>query len=256
MRMLFSLYKKDYETSTVTAVYSKWIYVESAIKSIEAVEKHFQYNGGYWYEAFLGQNLSFCDFFCFFNDINAIISIVEGLSYEASKVEPARFPRLLRIHENEKEATDISENDNLKNVFLYYRSRYECGAQGTEDIIYWMSDHPVEMIFIAGFLWDCTKWSFIKIKNALFRKNTVRSTKTTCVLPTKRIYRNFEKITKIKAKDCQIIKLKQNNKGKIRLAIRTVNNEVFKICCLADGTIETITPISIEEFYSEEHKIS
>lgn len=259
MRMLFSLYKEDYDTSAVTVVYSKWICVESAIKSIEAVEKHFQYNGGYRYEAFMGQNLSFCDFYCFFQDAKDLIPIIESLNidhFERTEAENARFSKYIRILEDEQATAKVSENDKLNGVFLYYRSRYECGAQGLEDIVYLINSNPIANIVVNGFLWDCIKWGFFRIKNALFRSKDGKSTPKTCVLPTKKIYRNFERITKINAKDCQIIKIKQTNKGKIRLVIRTVNNEVFKVCCAADGTIESITPISIEEFYSEEHKIT
>ena len=254
MQLLFSLYKEDYDTSAATLVYSKWICVESGIRSIEAVENHFQYNSGYRYEAFLGHNLSFCDFYCFFQDAKELIPIIESLNNEAvanCRAKKTRFPRYIRILEDEPATTVLSENDNLDGIFLYYRSRYECGAQGTNDIIYWMSTHPVEMAFIGGFLWDRAKDVFTIIKNVLFRKAPVKVTQKNCKLPTKKIYRNFESVTKIKAKDCQIIRIKQNNKGKIRLVIRTINNELFKVCSFSDCTIESIAPFTIEEFYSE-----
>ena len=251
MKILVSLYNENYDTSETTFVYSKWIRVESGIEAIKTVEQYFANNGGYQYEAYFGQNLSFCDFYCFFNNAMDLIPIVDNLDTHNCDSEPTKFPKLFRICIEDQQIDEIKERHFQESVFLYYRSRYECGAQGLEDITYWMSAHPFAMVFIGGFIWDFTKWVFCKAKTAFLGKKHGKPIEKPFVFHSKKFYKSFEMLTKTKAKDCQIITFKQNKKGKYQLTVRTIKNELYKVCSSSSGIIESIKPIGIEEFHTK-----
>lgn len=255
MKILFSLYNANYDTSETTLVYSKWICVESGIEAIKTIiGTHFAFNGGYQYEAYLGQNLSFCDFYCFFHNAKDLIPTVESLDDPACKTEQPRFPSVLRICEDEQQAAEIIEGNNQQNVFLYYRSRYECGASGLEDILLQVISNPFIIFFkicIDGFIWDFTKRVFSRIKTAIVGKKSKKPVDNEFVFRAKKFYKNFENLTKIKTEDCQIISFKKKKKGKYQITVRTIKNELYKVRSMSNGIIESIEPISIEDFQAK-----
>lgn len=233
---MLSIYTEKYDSGIASLVFSKWIFTDLKMDEIENL---LQLQDGFHSEFTYGQTLSFFDIYFFVNceeTITKIQAIPEGTPHYLDK----RVPTFLRVEEFNPGIADEAVPLFPSKVFLYSLSRYERGASGYSAIVYWMSTHPLEMVFIGGFLYDCAKIFICKVWSKISGRGIWTSTSKPVVLRLKRFYKNFEALTQINSKDCQIIKIKQMKSGKLNIIVRTVKNEQYQIVTHASGKIEKV----------------
>lgn len=236
MKILISIYNEDLFTGDHSLVFSKWV---STDWNIAQLQDYLELCEGFRSELTVGYNLSFWDIFCFYEDVQELIAKIEKIPVVMQENMNVVLPMFLRINEydssNEKHI-EYSENQNL---FLYSIDRFECGASGYGIIVYWMSTHPFEMMFIGGMVYDVFKSLLGKVLEC-FHIQFSKNTKRPVFLMVKRFYKNFEKITHIKTNECQIVKLKQMKTGVFSLVVRTSTNQQYKVHSLANGKIKSL----------------
>ena len=236
MKILLSLYEEDHDTGNHSLVFSKWI---STDWNITQIDDYLELHEGFHSELTIGQNLSFWDIFCFFSNIQELVARIEKIPATMQEDTNPITPTFLRVSEYNPGNTDNAEYPDLHSVFLYSVSRYECGASGYEAVVYWMSTHPLEMMFIGGIVYDGCKSLLRKALRAVNVRFPGTSQRP-MALRVKRLYKNFERITHIKTSECQIVKLKRMKTGVFSLIIRTSTNEKYKVQCLANGKIKLV----------------
>lgn len=238
MKILFSIYYEDFDTGIVKLVDSLLVQTDWSFKEID---EHIALYDGFRSEAVIGDNISFVDFYCFFEDASNLIKKIKSIPTCDCKVPRLRKPIVFRISMYDSGSTDDCRYPDTKYCCLYNLRRYECGASGYEAMAYWAASHPLEMMFIGGIVYDFTKWLIGKILVWLKLK---KASAAICpvVLNTKKLYRNFGKATSININDCQITKFHRLSIGVFHVQIQTTTGQKFKIKSSFRGEI-----LSLEE---------
>lgn len=240
MRILFSVYKEEPATYNHELIDAVWIHTNW---SAEEIEKHLALNEGFRAEIAIGEHLSFYDYYCFFEDCEELISRIKSIPSGFNDTKHTRTPTIFRIRETEPDSADSFSYPDDNHQFLFVLKRFECGASGFAAISLWAASHPLEMVFIGGIVYDFAKWAISKIRCFLGIKKHTEVIRP-MILNTKKLYRNFAKVTNTKVRDCQIIKINRVNVGVFHVKIRTGTGKRFKLKCYASGKIESIEEVS------------
>jgi len=243
MKILMSIYNEEVFSDDHFLVFSEWV---STDWSIAQIQDYLELYEGFRSELTVGQNLSFWDIFCFYEDIQELIAKIKKIPIAVQENMDSVSPMFLRANEYDSNSEKCIEDSEDHNLFLYSIGRFECGASGYESIVYWMSAHPVEMMFIGGLVYDACK-SFLGKVLEHFNIQFSQDTRRPVFLMIRQFYKNFEKITHIKAKECQIVKLKRMKTGVFSLIVRTSTNKQYKVQSLATGKIKSLEIIGDKE---------
>lgn len=240
MKVLFSICNEDHETGIVTFIDSLLVQTDW---SFEQIDNHIALYDGFRSEVTIGDRISFFDFYCFFDDSSSLVEKIKTIPSSNLEEPQLRTPSVFRVSEYDPGDTVGQEYPNTKRCYLYNLERYECGASGYEAIVHWAATHPVEMIFVAGVIYDSVKWLISKILVCLKLK---RNSTAICpvILNTKKLYQNFSKATKVSVHDCQITKFYRLRAGIFHAQIRTITGRKFKLKCSAGGEIESLEDIT------------
>ena len=240
MKILFSVYKEDHGTSEIEFIDSVWV---QTAWSAEEIDDYLGMHEGFHSEIVIGEQLSFFDYYCFFDDYDELIKKIKSIPSSDNEAKCIRFPRVFRMRQTDAGDVDVPECPSDKNRYICTLDRYECGASGFAAIVLWAASHPIEMVFIGGMLYDFFKWTISKVMVLLGIKhsnNVIRP----IILNTKKLYRNFSKITNTDIRDCQITKINRLKTGVFHVKIYTGAGKRFKIRCYANGKIDMIEEIT------------
>lgn len=240
MKILFSIYNENYETGTVKFVDSLLVQTDW---SFEQIDNHIAIYDGFRSEVVIGDNISFCSFYCFFDDCSSLLEKIKHIPSCNHEETRLRTPSIFRVSVYDPGNVDNCEYPNNKQCYLYNLERYECGASSFEVIVHWAASHPLEMMFVGGLVYDFTKWLIAKILICLRIK---KSSTAVCpvVLKTKKLYRNFSKATNINIYDCQITKFHRLRMGLFHVQIQTITGRKFKLKNTARGEIKSLEEIT------------
>lgn len=239
MRVLFSVYNQDFDTDEVTLVAKKWVQTEW---SFQQIEEHIALKNGFRSEVVIGDRLSFFDYYCIWNISDDLLKKIDEIPVSANDQFSLRTPRFFRVSQFYPGENWAPEYPADNSYYLYDVNRYECGANSYDALVYWAASHPLEMVFIGGLAYDTVKWAFSKIRNKLCRKQ-VQNAMRPVHLNTKKVYRNFSKITNINVADCQIEKSNRIKSGLFHVRIRTSTDRKFKLKCSANGSVESFEEV-------------
>lgn len=240
MKILFSVYKEDFETSVVELIDSVWVQTDwSAAKITEHLDSY----DGFHSVIVFGEHLSFFDYYCFFDTYNELLAKIRTIPYGENQNKLIRTPYLFRVSKSNPGNEDFPEYPNDSHQYLFELEYYKCGAGGFGTIILWAAAHPLEMVFIGGVVYDFCKWLFSKILCGIEKKRSTSDIRPV-VLNTKRLYQNFSKATSFKVADCQITKFHRLSVGVFHVTIRTSTDMRYKLKCKANGTIEALEEIT------------
>ncbi len=240
MRVCFSIYKEDHELGVKELVTSLWVQTNW---SLQKIEEHIAVQDGFHSEMVIGENLSFFDYYCFFDDCSDLAERIKSIPNDDQEILVRRTPGILRVRKSGPDNDDAPIYPTKERCYLYNLSRYECGASGFGEVVYWASSHPLEMMFIGGVIYDVTKWLVLKALE-VFKIRKHANAMPPMFLNTKRLYRNFSQSVNIRSRDCQITKLHHLKAGSFHVKMRTITNRVFKIKCNAKGKIESLEEIT------------
>ena len=241
MKILFTVYKEEYDTGERMLEFTKTILTDMNIEEID--------NGLQLYEGFhsvleVGDNLTFWDIYCFWDITQDIIERINNISISKMSTISQKEPNVLHIEEYNPGNADTPCYPDRSKCFMYRLTRYECGASGFNEIVIWASNHPWLMVFIGGFIWDITKSIFTCIGKVLnnilgHKKNTrtIREHKQTVYFAVAKFYHNFSKMANLDKADCQIVYLKRIRGGNFEVHVRTVKNEHYVVKCTCSGKI-------------------
>lgn len=236
MKILFSVYKEDYDTGIAELKESVLVNTDW---SVQKIDEFIALSDGFRAEIVIGENLSFFDYYCFFEDYSFLIERIKTIHNNDSELQSKRTPNVLRVSEFNPGSVGKPFYSNGESCYLYNLERFECGASSFEEIVYWASQHPLEMMFIGGLIYDFTKWAILKVLKLLGLKN-VSVSRRPVILNVKRFYRNLSTIINVETKDCQITKIIRIKNGKFKVEVRTLTNRIFITKCYANGKIETL----------------
>ena len=231
MKILFSVYNEDYDTGAVNLVDSLLIQTDW---SCEQIENHIAIYDGFRSEVVIGDNVSFYSYYCFFDDCSLLLERIKNIPSCDNKQPRLRTPMVFRVSVYDPGNVDNIQYPNNKQCYLYNLERYECGASGFEAIAYWVASHPIAMVFIGGAIYDFAKYLIAKILICLKLKK-LPAPICPVVLNTKKLYRNFGKVTNINIHECQITKLHRLSIGVFHVQIQTTTGRKFKIKSTASG---------------------
>lgn len=243
-RIVFRVYEENRFTGLKSLTYS--ITLKTNLTAAEVVDFLEVYDG---FSAYVveGIALSFVDFSCLVISSDAIVSklkCVPTVDEEPRIVLPGKC--IIKI-ENENNEEVLTRN---KNELVYTYSRYECGASGFgETIIQWVSTHPVEMIFIGGWIWDRAKdiWAFFR--NSIFRATASEDKDTPIIFSPRKFHKNLSNLMNLDPFYFQIIDISPITQGKHIITVRTIKNEKYQVIAKANGDI-----ISLEKQVDIEDK--
>jgi len=240
MKILFSVYKEEFETSETDFIDSVWVQTDW---SAEKINQYLGMHEGYRSEIVIGEQLSFIDYYCFFDNTDTLLKKIKSIPSCNDDVRCIRFPYVFRVRQTDAGAVDLPDYLHNKNSYIYALDHYECGASGFAAIVLWAASHPIEMVFIGGVLYDFSKWTISKVMMLLGMKHSSIAIRP-IILNTKKLYRNFSKTTNINIRDCQITKINRLKTGVFHVKIYTGAGKRFKLRCYANGKIDMMEEIT------------
>lgn len=237
MKILISIYHEDIESGSAVPIYSRLLATGLSLKEIE---DRLHLHEGFRYSFTFGHTLSFLDIYYYFDVNHDVISTIENFPVSNVCSVQAKTPAFLLAKEYDPGIADHIDGPNEKRNFLYSLNRHECGASGYSAVVYWMAEHPFEMIFIAGIIYDIAKFFVLKIFNRLFGREIQAKKPQFIALNIKSFYKNFETVTKVKASDCQIVKMKRMKNGQFNIVVRTIDNIQYIAVAAVSGKLEKV----------------
>lgn len=239
-KIVIHVYSEDRESSLREMKYSNVIFTPIHPTKIE---DYLDVADGYYIQVQAGLTLSFIDFTCLTVSPEIIISKIQRLPTTDEIPNIKLPPKGCHLHistESNEEPLTHSESE-----LLYTYKRFNCGASGfSELLIEWVATHPIEMIFIGGWIWDRAKdiWDWFRGKQSI--SSAENEANKTIPFSPKRFHLKVANLINIEVDSFQIINIFPINQGKYKITIRTVNNEYYQIEAKANGKI-----ISIESQY-------
>ena len=225
-KVLFTVSSENINTFEQRVLYSC---LKNTTLSLEEIENELDFSDRYKITVIDGNIISFVDLTCFW-DISkeAIWKIGTIPTTEEEPEFNIQNSLLFRI-------SSQSNDDSLvrrKNELVYKKSRFECGASGYSEFIIWASNHPFEMIFIAGIVYDCAKW-LLKRLIRLITKHPKSSIATQmpqyiCFSP-KRFHKYFSKMIGLKQNEFQITEIGKEKNGVHNIKVRTATNTKYNV---------------------------
>lgn len=240
MKICFSVYSEDIGTGNIVSIYSLWVQTNW---SVQEIEEHIDLHDGFRSQIVVGERLSFFDYYCFFDDCDGLIDKIKTIPNNGKKNSTYRTPLAFRVSNFDPDSANAPDYPSDEHCHLYNLTRHECGASGFGEVVYWAAAHPIEMMFIGGIIYDFTKWFGSRVLECVGMKKRTASNPP-MLLNTKKLYRNFSKITKIDENDCQITKFHRLRVGVFRVQMRTLTGREYKLSCTASGKIESLEEIT------------
>ena len=244
MKIVFSLYKEDYESAAKTLFFTK---VVNTDLSLEQIDKILQVYDGFHSCLEGGQNILFWDIYSYFLDLDSLKERINSIPISIDN-QPAVIERPIVLALEEFDPGSVSDPSYPKShsYFLLQIKRYECGANSADAILWvaqFVSAHPILMIFISGQIWDTTKWLFEKISTLVASRP--KSNQSEKVSPNNRqlffypnkFFRNFKRLTSIKKRNYQIVGLAPKKQNYYIVHVRTLSNERYIVHCTYNGKI-------------------
>ncbi len=244
MQILFKVYDEERETGKSVLRFSKTI---STDVKIEEIDDDFQLYDGFHYVLAVGENLTFWDIYCFFDNTQDVIEKINNIPISKMEKIRGKEPKVLCIEEFDPGNADGPMYPDWRSCFFYRIARYECGASGFDEMVIWASNHPWLMVFIGGFVWDMTK-SFLQHAGKLLRnicgykrsENAMKEHKKVVYFAVSKFYRNFSKMTNLSKNDCQIVYMKRIRGGSFEVNVRTAYDSYFVVKCNFNGKISSL----------------
>lgn len=238
MKIQIAIYVDEDSGNNITLAYSEWILTDL---SIPQIKEHIQPHYPYYSKLCCGNHLSFFDVYCRRYDVEEYVQRIKTISRITGNRKNEKDPCLLRVkRRGPDEISNSPIYDREDNYYLYCAGETQWGAGGFEEIAYWASTHPIEMVFIGGVLYDCAKWLLLNILKR-FGCHAIQFVERPVFLRIKKFYSNFEDMTRIEKGDCQIISFKRLKSGLFYITVRTVSNEQYSVKCYANGKIESLS---------------
>lgn len=239
-RILINVYSEDRITGTKDLKYSDVIV--TPLTASEVVDS-FEVNEGFFAQVTEGLVLSFVDFSCIILSPEEIIEKIKRLP-SVSKEPTIELPEkcILQIESESNEEPLIRSGQEL----VYTYSRFECGASGFGELLIrvsqWVASHPIEMIFIGGWIWDKTKavWNYLRGKR---NRGIFENEKNVPIsFSPHKFHKKLAKLMNLEMYAFQITNISPVHRGKHRITVRTIKNEHYQVLAKANGDI-----VSIEE---------
>ena len=250
MKIDFSVFNEDTETSRATLINTKCIQTDW---SIDEIDRHFDITEGFHYEVQWGQTIAFWEIYSYCKGAQYFINKIDSIPKSSKIQSRVKYPILTWVEESDGYLLGELRNTKKQKLYFCEFSREELGLSGYSAITLWMASHPLEMVFIAGQIWDMTKWIFKKLFSLLFRKSKSITLQRRELFYVKRFFRNFTTFTKVSASDAQIISMRKLQTGLFELIIRTGENEEYKVKCDSKGSIQSFTRKSLDKKHNLQH---
>ena len=203
-----------------------------------AVVDHLKVNDGFSAHVVEGIVLSFVDFSCIHVSPDYVVSRLESI-LTISEEPQINLPGKCIIR------FDSEINDEVllrsKNELVYTYDRFECGASGFgETVLRWVTEHPLEMIFAGGWIWDRTKdiWAFLRGK--LSKTVSVDDEVIPIIFSPKKFHKKLARLMNIDSFYFQIIGISPATQGKHIINVRTIKDDEYIVAAKANGDIISI----------------
>ena len=242
MKILISLYIEDIDTGKARCFFSQWLSTDLQVNEI------FEYLGltqGFYSTVTIGQNLSFADIYFYSSNLSdstekdRLINAIKLLPISKFEDTNIRYPLLIKIVSEHPDGIEYQKHLPNQKQFLRIISQFEYGASGYSDLIIWMSNSPIEMIFIGGFVYDLLKMLLSKVFGFV-KENQPIAKKENIIFSVSRFYKEFSKMTHIPKENCQIVEFCQLKSGYYSLVVRTIANEKYKVQSIFSGKIRSM----------------
>lgn len=232
---MFSLYEEDVITGCRTLKGSTLLITE--LTAAEVVD-YLEVYEGFSAAVVEGIALSFVDFSYFHDFSESVWSKLEGLP-RTSEAPKIRLPDKCRIWVERESNDELLIRD--KNELVYTYNRFECGASGfCELVIQWVVDHPIEMIFIGGWIWDRTKDIGSFLWNKFFKRAVPEEADAAITFSPKKFHKKLSKLLNLDPFYFQITGITPLEQGKHTIDVRTIKNEEYAVAAKANGDIISI----------------
>lgn len=234
-KIIFTLYEENIASDSKTSRYSTLLLTElTATTVVDCLNAH----DGFSVHIIEGAVLSFVDFSCIQVSPDYIISALANIP--TTDIMPLiHLPDKCILHfDNEINEEVLPRHPN---ELVYTCSRFECGASGfSETIAYWVAAHPIEMIFIGGWIWDRTKELFHFLRSKLFKTPSVTSEISPIAFSPKKFHKKLAKFMNIDLFSFQIIGITPLKQGQHIINVRTIKNDEFFVVTKSNGEIVSI----------------
>ncbi len=238
MKIVFSVFNEDTETSRATLINTKCIQTDW---SIDEIDRHFDITEGFHYEVQWGQTIAFWEIYSYCKGAQFFVDKIDSIPKSSKRQSRVKYPILAWVEESDGYLLGELRNTKKQKLYFCEFSREELGASGYSAITLWMASHPFEMIFIAGLIWDMTKWILKQLFSLLFRKSKGITLQRRELFRVKRFFRNFRTFTKVPASNAQIISMRKLHTGLFELIIRTGENEEYKVKSDTKGNLQSFS---------------
>lgn len=219
-RIVFNLYEEDIKTGSKTLKYSTLL---TTRLTATAVIDQLKVDDGFSAHVVEGIVLSFVDFSCINVSPEYVISGLKTIP-SVSEEPQINLPGKCTIRFKSEINDEVLLRD--KNELVYTYDRFECSASGFgETVLQWVATHPIEMIFVGGWIWDRTKdiWGFLRSK--LNKTVSVDDENAPFIFSPKKFHKKLAKLMNIDSFYFQIIGISPVVRGKYVINVRTIKNE-------------------------------
>lgn len=234
-RIVFNLYKEEIETGSKTLEYSTLL---TTRLTATAVIDLLKVDEGFSVHVVEGIALSFVDFTCINVSIKYVVFRLKTIPSVSEKPQ-INLPGKCLIRSKSEINDEVLLRD--KNELVYTYDRFECGASGFgETVLQWVAEHPIEMIFVGGWIWDRTKDIWVFLRNKLFKTVSIYDEDAPIIFSPKRFHKKLAKLMNIDPFYFQIIGISPVTRGKHVINVRTIKNEEYIVVAKVKGDIISI----------------
>ncbi len=234
-KIVFNVYEEDRITGLKTHKYS--ILLRTTLTATEVVDL-LEVCEGFSVYVIEGIALSFVDFSCFFIPSEYVISKLKCIP-TANEEPQISLPDKCVISVESENNEEVLIRD--KNELAYIYSRYECGASGFgETVLQWVTGHPIEMIFIGGWLWDRVKDIRSFLRNKILKRSPANGKDAPIIFSPRKFHKNLAKLMNIDPFYFQIIGISPLSQGKHTINVRTIKDDEYIVVAKANGDIVSI----------------
>lgn len=234
-RIVFNLYEEDIETGIKTLKYSTLL---TTRLTATAVIDQLKVDDGFSAHVVEGVVLSFVDFSCIHVSPEYVVSGLKTIP-SVNEEPQINLPGKCMIRFKSEINDEVLLRD--KNELVHIYDRFECGASGLkETVLQWVVEHPIEMIFVGGWIWDRTKdiWGFLRSK--LFKSVSVNDKDDPIIFSPKKFHKKLARLMNIDSFYFQIIGISPVVRGKHVINVRTIKNKEYIVVAKANGDIISI----------------
>ena len=234
-RIVFNLYEENIETGDKSLTYSTLLTTKL---TATAIVNQLNVDEGFSVHVVEGIVLSFVDFSCIHVSPEYVVSVLKKIPSVSEKPKINLPGKCMIQFESEINDEMLVRN---KNELVYTYNRFECGASGFgETVLQWVTEHPIAMIFIGGWIWDRTKDIWCSLRSKLFKTASADDENTPILFSPKKFHKKLAKLMNIDSFYFQIIGISPMTRGKYEIKVRTIKNEEYTVVAKANADIISI----------------